>query len=32
MLKQLKELIRKEMLVLLREKQTVPLLFLMPVA
>lgn len=32
MLRKLKELIRKEMLVLLREKQTLPLLFLMPVA
>jgi ABC-2 type transport system permease protein len=30
--RQLKELIRKEMLVLLRDRQTIPLLFLMPVA
>ncbi len=30
--RQLKELIRKELLVLLRDRQTIPLLFLMPVA
>ena len=30
--KKLKELIRKEMLVLLRDRQTIPVLFLMPVA
>jgi ABC-2 type transport system permease protein len=30
--KKLKELIRKELLILLRDRQTVPLLFLMPVA
>lgn len=32
MINQLKELIKKEMLILLRDKQTVLLLFLMPVA
>ncbi|PKN68343.1 MAG: hypothetical protein CVU52_10150, partial [Deltaproteobacteria bacterium HGW-Deltaproteobacteria-10] len=31
-LRQLKELIRKELLILLRDRQTIPLLFLMPVA
>src|SRR5512136_583334 len=30
--RKLKELIRKEMLILLRDRQTIPLLFLMPVA